>query len=40
LRKAESDMTSELFFQLFQQSVDLLRGVRLAIAIQKGEQNG
>jgi hypothetical protein len=40
LREAEADMTSELFFQLFHQSVDLLRGVRLAIAIQKGEQNG
>lgn len=40
LREAKDDLEDRLFFQLFHQSVDLLRGIRVAISIQKGKQNG
>ena len=40
LRKCEREMDSDLYFQLFNQSVDLLRGIRVAISIHRGKQNG
>lgn len=40
LRKCEREMDSDLFFQLFHQSVDLLRGIRVAISIHRRKSNG
>ena len=40
LTQCQSEMNEDLFFNLFHQSVDLLRGIRVAISIHQGKQNG